>query len=146
MWAILSKNRDAGILMLRIWLGGVFLWIHGMPKLLGMEAFGGDPVKGWQWLGEKVMLWHIAWPPAKFWGFMAMLTETGGIVLFIIGLLFRPACLMLVIVMSLGATFHFTAAKTVSIGLADASHAIEMGILFFCMMFIGPGKYSIDRE
>ena len=31
-------------------------------------------------------------------------------------------------------------------GFASAAHPLEMGILFFCMIFIGPGKYSIDRE
>jgi putative oxidoreductase len=146
MWAILSRNRDAGILILRILLGSVFLWVHGVPKLMGMESFGGDPVKGWQWLGEKLELWAISWPPPKFWGFLAMLTETGGVVLFILGLLFRPTCVLLVIVMAVAATYHFSAEKTFSSGLREASHAIEMGIVFFSMIFIGPGKYSIDRE
>jgi putative oxidoreductase len=141
MWAILSKNRDAGLLLLRIWLGAVFLWIHGAPKLLGDKV-----LKTWEFLGQQISHWGIAWPPPKFWGFMAMLTETGGIVLFIIGLLFRPACLLLTVVMAVAATFHFATEKTFAAGLQAASHPIEMGILFFCMIFIGPGKYSIDRE
>jgi putative oxidoreductase len=141
MWAILSRNRDAGLLMLRILLGGVFLWVHGVPKL-----FKGDVVETWEFLGKQLHLWAIHWPPPKFWGFLAMLTETGGIVLFIIGLLFRPACLLLVVVMSVAATYHFASEKTFSSGLREASHAIEMGIVFLSMIFIGPGKYSIDRE
>ena len=141
MWAILSKNRDAGILMLRIWLGGVFLWVHGAPML-----FKGDVVKTWQSVGEAIQHWGITMPPPKFWGFLAMLTETGGIVLFIFGMLFRPACLLLVIVMSVAATHHFVSEKTFSSGLREASHAMELGIIFFSMMFIGPGKYSFDRE
>ena len=141
MWAILSKNRDVGLLMLRIWLGAVFLWVHGVPKL-----FIGDVLKKWEFLGQQMQLWGIGWPPPKFWGFMAMLTETGGIALFIVGLLFRPACLFLTIVMSVAATYQFSTEKTFSAGFASAAHPLEMGILFFCMIFIGPGKYSIDRE
>ena len=30
-------------------------------------------------------------------------------------------------------------------GLLAASHAIELGILFFSLLFIGPGRYSVDR-
>lgn len=141
MWAILSKNRDAGLLLLRIWLGSVFLWVHGSPML-----FKGDVLKTWQNVGEAIQYWGITWPPPKFWGFMAMLTETGGIILFIIGLLFRPACILLAIVMSVAATHHFMIEKTFPSGLREASHAMELGILFLSMIFIGPGKYSIDRE
>ncbi len=141
MWAILSKNRDAGLLVLRIWLGAVFLWVHGVPML-----FKGDVVKTWQTVGEAIQHWGIGWPPPKFWGFLAMLTETGGIVLFIAGLLFRPSCLLLAIVMAVAATSHFAAEKTVELGFHKGAYAIELGIIFFCMIFIGPGKYSIDRE
>lgn len=141
MWAILSKNRDAGLLLLRIWLGVVFLWVHGVPKL-----FEGDVVKEWDIMGKAIQHWGITWPPPKFWGFMAMLTLNGGSVLFILGLLFRPTCLLLVIVMSVAATHEFMIAKTYSGGLREASHAIELGIIFLSMIFIGPGRYSIDRE
>ncbi|RZK26274.1 MAG: DoxX family protein, partial [Flavobacterium sp.] len=27
-----------------------------------------------------------------------------------------------------------------------ASHAIELGIVFFSLIFIGPGKYSVDKK
>ncbi len=31
-------------------------------------------------------------------------------------------------------------------GLSGASHAIELGIVCFGLIFIGPGKYSIDKK
>jgi putative oxidoreductase len=31
-------------------------------------------------------------------------------------------------------------------GWKDAAHAIELGILFFSLIFIGPGKYSVDKD
>jgi putative oxidoreductase len=30
--------------------------------------------------------------------------------------------------------------------LVAASHAIEVGIVFLSLIFIGPGKYSVDRD
>ncbi|MEK0447815.1 MAG: hypothetical protein RL088_83 [Verrucomicrobiota bacterium] len=141
MWAILSRNRDAGILLLRIWLGVVFLWVHGAPTLLDDDVLG-----RWQFHGTQMGLWGISWPAPKFWGFLSMLVHTGGIVLFILGLLFRPSCLLLAIVMAVAATYEFSTKRTFSAGLREASHAIELGLVFLAMMFIGPGKYSIDRE
>ncbi len=141
MWAILSRNRDAGLLFLRILLGAVFLWVHGVPNLLGEEV-----LSRWEFMGKQIGLWGITWPAPKFWGFLAMLTQTGGVLLFIFGLLFRPSCLLLAIVMAVAATHEFAAQKTFSASLREASHAIELGIVFLSMIFIGPGKYSIDRE
>ena len=31
-------------------------------------------------------------------------------------------------------------------GINEASHAIELGIVFLSLIFIGPGKYSIDKK
>jgi putative oxidoreductase len=30
--------------------------------------------------------------------------------------------------------------------LKAASHAWELGLVFFSMIFIGPGKYSVDKN
>jgi putative oxidoreductase len=138
MWAFLSRDRDIGILLLRIWLGGVFIWVHGWPKLMG-------GTKVWAKLGTNLEMWGITfWP--KFWGFMAMFTETACVLLFIIGFLFRPACLMLSIVMTVAAASIFYGRGSFAEDLKEASHAIEVGIVFFCFLFIGPGKYSVDKQ
>ena len=47
MWAFLSRNRDAGILVLRLGIGGFFLWAYGWPKLAG-------GVEKWKNLGEAI--------------------------------------------------------------------------------------------
>ena len=92
MWAILSRNRDAGLLMLRLTLGAIFLWAHGWDKLSG-------GTKVWQALGAAMGNIGITfWP--TFWGFLATMAETAGIVLFMIGLAFRPACLCVAITMA----------------------------------------------
>jgi putative oxidoreductase len=135
MWAFLSRNRDAGLLLLRIGLGGIFIWIHGWPKLAGGIA-------KWRDLGGAME--HVGitfWP--VMWGFLATMAETLGALLVVIGLFFRPACLVIAIAMTIAA-IHDYARKGGS--FLEASHAIEVGIVFLSMIFIGAGKYSVDRD
>lgn len=129
----LGKYRNTGLLLLRIGLGVMFI-IHGFPKL------SGGP-NGWTGLGGSVKVIGIDFLPI-FWGFMAAATETFGGFLLIVGLFFRPALILLIFTMIIAALVHFGKGD----GLAGASHAIELGIVFFALIFIGPGKYSVDKK
>ncbi len=138
MMAFLSRNRDAGLLFLRIALGTFFLWAHGWSKLAG-------GTETWHSLGGAMKHMGITfWP--TFWGFLATMSETAGIVLLIIGFAFRPACICLAITMAIAGAHTWHQFKSFSDALREASHAWELGILFLSLIFIGPGKYSIDRE
>lgn len=129
----LGKYRNTGLLILRIGIGVLFI-IHGFPKLAG-------GIKGWQGLGGSMKVIGIDFLPV-FWGFMAAITETFGGFLLIVGLFFRPACILLVFTMIIASLVHFAKGD----GLQGASHAIELGIVFFSLIFIGPGKYSVDKK
>jgi len=129
----LGKYRNTGLLLLRIGLGVMFI-IHGFPKLAG----GPD---GWTGLGGSMKVIGINFLPL-FWGFMAAATETFGGFLLIVGLFFRPALILLIFTMIIAALVHFGKGD----GLGGASHAIELGIVFFGLIFIGPGKYSVDKK
>jgi putative oxidoreductase len=136
MWAFLSRNRDAGLLLLRVALGGFFIWAHGWSKLAG-------GIERWTSLGRAMEHVGISFWPAM-WGFLGTMAETLGVLLFAVGLFFRPACLVLTITMTIAAITSYSNAK--SGALSEASHAIELGVVFFSMMFIGAGKYSVDRD
>jgi putative oxidoreductase len=129
----LGKYRNTGLLLIRIGLGVMFI-IHGFPKL----AVGPN---GWTALGGSMKVIGIDFLPI-FWGFMAAVTETFGGFLLIVGLFFRPALILL--------TFTMIIAALVMLGKGDglkgASQAIELGVVFFALIFIGPGKYSLDRK
>jgi putative oxidoreductase len=130
MWAFLSRNRDAGLLVLRLALGGFFIWAHGWSKLA-------DGAEKWEKLGGAMK--HLGinfWP--VMWGFLATMAETLGALLFAIGLFFRPACL------ALGLTMIVAAISEGS--FRAGAHAIELAIVFISMIFIGPGKYSVDKD
>lgn len=129
----LAKFHDLGLLLLRVAIGLFYLWVHGLPKLMG-------GAERWEKLGSAMHNLGIAFLPT-FWGFMAAATESFGALLFAIGLFFRPSCLLLTFVMLVATIMHLQKGD----GLGTASHAIEMGIVFFAMTFIGPGKYSVDK-
>ena len=127
----LDKYRDQGLLVLRIGLGIMFIY-HGMPKLFGGPHF-------WMELGKAMGTLGIHFLPV-YWGFMAAFAEFAGGILLITGMLFRPACLFLLIDMIVATSMHFGMKQ----GLGIASHAIEDGIVFLSLILIGPGKLSID--
>jgi len=129
----LGKYRNTGLLILRIGLGLMFI-IHGFPKLAG----GPD---GWAGLGGSMKVVGIDFFPV-FWGFMAAVAETFGGFLLIVGLFYRPVCMLLVFTMVIAALVHLGKGD----GLKGASHAIELGIVFLSLIFIGPGKYSVDKK
>lgn len=112
----------------------MFFFVHGLPKLMG------GPER-WEALGGAMGVLGITFFPI-FWGFMAMLTETLGAILFALGLYFRPAAILLTFTMIVAAAMHLAQGDPINV----AAHAIEIGIVFAALILIGPGKFSIDRS
>jgi putative oxidoreductase len=129
----LSQYRDIGLLILRAGIG-TMLVIFGWQKLQG----GADE---WAKLGKAMAHLGITFYPVV-WGFLCALTEALGGLLVVVGLWFRPACIAL--------TFNFIVATVLIYKTAhsfqDWSRPGELLLLFFCLIFIGAGKYSVDRS
>jgi len=121
------------LLIIRAGLGVMFIY-HGFPKL------SGGPEK-WLHLGAAMGYLGIHFLPV-LWGLLSAITETIGGILVILGLVFRPVCLLLVINLLVAAVFTFG----VSGSFGDANHAIEDAIMFAGLFFTGPGPYSIDEK
>ena len=128
----LNRFRDLGLLVLRVGLGAMFIY-HGLPKLLAGPAL-------WAQLGTATGTLGIHFLPV-FWGFLSAAAEGIGGLLLLLGLLSKPACLLMFINMVVAASFHLGKGD----GLGIASHAIEVGIVFLSLVLIGPGKYSLDE-
>jgi len=129
----LDKYKNLGFLILRFGIGTMFMW-HGYGKLsAGPEL--------WEKLGMALSYVGINFAP-QFFGFLAAAIEFGGGVCFILGFFFRPACFFLFSVMAVAAFMHLGQGD----GLKVASHAIELGIVFFSFIFIGPGTNSLDEK
>lgn len=129
----LGKYRNTGLLILRVGLG-VMMMFHGLPKIMG----GPDT---WAGIGGSMKVIGINFIPA-FWGLMAALSEGMGGFLLLLGLFFRPVNMLLTFTMLIAALVHLNKGE----GIMGASHAIELGIVFFSLIFIGPGKYSVDKK
>ena len=129
----LQKYNSNGLLILRIGIGIMFI-IHGFPKLF-------EGPQGWEAFGGSMKVIGVNFLPT-FWGFMAAASEVVGGLLLFLGLFFRPALLLLIPTMFIATLVHFSKGE----GLQEASHAIELGIVFFSLLFIGPGKYSLDER
>lgn len=120
-----------GLLLMRLGLGITFI-IHGLPKLAGGP-------EGWTGLGGAMANWGITFAPT-FWGFIGSMAEFAGGILLLVGLFFRPACIVLVLTMATATLVHLKNGDPFS----TLSHALEMGIVFLGLFFTGPGRYSLD--
>ncbi len=110
------------------------LMLHGYPKLLG------GPEK-WEAIGGAMKYVGIDFLPAV-WGLLAGATETFGGFLILLGLAFRPVCLLLTFTMAIATSMHLNNNE----GIMGASQAIEMGVVFLGLAFIGPGTFSVDKK
>ncbi|EGO65880.1 DoxX family protein [Acetonema longum] len=127
-----SKYRDAGLLLLRLGIGLMFMY-HGYPKVMGGEA-------AWVKVGGAMQHVGITFMPV-LWGFLAAFSEFAGGFLLAVGYMFRPACILLTCTMAVAVTMKFATGA----GLAGASQALELGIVVVSLMLIGAGKYSFDK-
>lgn len=124
-------HLSIGLLLIRLGLGLSFM-VHGGGKLAGGP-------EGWLGLGGAMANWGITFAPV-FWGFAGAMAEFGGGLLVLLGLLFRPACLLLVFTMITATLVHLKQGDNYS----TLSHALEMAIVFCSLLFTGPGAYSLD--
>lgn len=108
--------------------------MHGYPKLLG------GPEK-WEAIGGAIKYTGIDFLPVM-WGLISAMTETFGGFLILLGLAFRPVCILLTINMAMAAAMHLNKGD----GIMGASQTIELGFVVFGLVFIGPGKYSVDKK
>lgn len=133
IWSKLGKYQHIGLLLMRAGLGFMMI-LHGYPKLMG----GPDR---WEKVGGAMANFGLDFMPT-FWGFMAAGAEGIGGLLVILGAVFRPACVLLMVTMTVAAVSHISKGD----GIMGASHAIETGLAFLGMFILGPGKYSIDKS
>ena len=128
----LGHYSSTGLLIMRIGLG-VMMITHGYPKLMG------GPEK-WNKLGGAMTNLGVH-SHHTFWGFMAGAAEGIGGLLVLLGLFFRPSCMLIIFTMIVAAAKHIADGD----GLGGAGHAIELAFTFIGLMFVGPGKYSVDK-
>jgi putative oxidoreductase len=128
------KRIDLGLLVLRVGVGAMYAVVHGWPKL------SGGPER-WKKLGGAMEPFGIDFAPTA-WGFLAMAAELGGGALLVLGLFTRPAAAAILCTMIVAATRHLSRGD----GIGEASHAIELGVVMAALLFLGPGRHSLDAR
>ncbi len=131
LFSQLGNYRNAGLFIMRCGIGAMMIF-HGLPKITHPEKWAG--------LGEAMGNLHIHFLPA-FWGFMCAITETIGGLFSILGLWFRLVSLFMIIVFAVAVTHHIMAGD----GIGGASEAIELGFVYIGFLFLGPGRFSVDK-
>lgn len=129
----LSKYSDSGVLLLRLSVGLIFIFIHGLGKITGGPAL-------WKRLGGSMSNFGINFIP-EFWGFMAAFTEFFVPMFLIIGLFYKPALFLLIFNMIVATTTHFIRLDP----WGKIAYPMLLVFLFISMFLIGPGRYSIDE-
>lgn len=131
----LDKYRDYGLLVLRVGVGLMFVTVHGWPKISG-----GVPT--WVKFGTNFNnVIGVSFIPA-FWGFMAGASEFVGGLRLITGVLFRPACALMLFTMLVAAAANFRGGY----GFTGASQALECGAVFLSLILTGPGRLTLPNS
>ena len=125
-----QDHKDFGLLLLRVGVGIAFV-AHGYPKLFMGGAVG---------LAKGLAAAGI--PGGVFAAYLAAMAEFFGGIALILGIFFRPLTVILAFNMLVALMFHLNLGDP----FVKYSHALESGILFISLIFIGPGAYSLDEK
>lgn len=126
------KKPDFGLLLMRLILGASFI-THGTLKFMG-----GTPVL--EQVGKSIGVFGIHEFPVFFGGMAALFEILGGILVFL-GYKFRFGVFAIILVLTVGFYATFRATPT----FMQFAWPMEMLAVFLGLLFIGPGKYSIDK-
>lgn len=129
--AFLAKYRESGLLLIRVSLGLLFI-LYVAPTLLGGP-------KSWEQFGAGAGHFGLH-SHLRIWGFLGSLLGCLSGVLMIFGLFFRIGVLLVLFLAIAHAisVYHGT-------GFRVALPSIEMCFVLAGLLFIGPGKYSVDK-
>jgi len=127
---------DFGILILRVGFGVLMAWHHGWGKITG-------GAERWTGIGGAMENLGISFGHT-FFGVMGAFSESVCAVLIVLGLLFRPATLLLGFTMFVAAMNHLNMpADNPRGGWGGASHAMELMVVCVALFFMGAGRFSL---
>lgn len=128
---------DLGILVMRVFIGMCFV-VHGLGKL---GVVGTGDMKGFvAWLESMNV------PFAPIQARIAMLSEILGGTALALGLLTRPACLLLIGTMIVASRLgHKNAGYLITNEPPGAEYTVNLAAICLVIALLGPGLYSLDR-
>jgi putative oxidoreductase len=130
-----DRHADTGHLILRVGLGFTSLFLRGIWQLAG------GPER-WEEMGHAMAYLGITFAPV-FWGLLGSLAEAVGGLCLLIGLFVRPAAALLILTMFVICVYVYNTSGTLMMARA---HGVELAIGYTALLFLGAGKYSLDRK
>lgn len=135
---VVDKRRDAALLLLRIAIGLLFL-VHGSQKLFGM--FGGDGLEG----TARGLELGLGFHPGMFFAVLSGLTEFGGGLFLLFGLL-TPLAGLAIVGQMIVAIITVTGPR----GFFDTNGGYEFNLTLIAIALVliiaGPGRLSLDHR
>jgi putative oxidoreductase len=129
----LSKYRETGLLLIRASIGLIFIILIA-PVLWNGQG-------SWEYFGSAMR--HLDFHSHfKFWGFVGAVLGCAGGVLMILGLFFRVGVLFDLVI----TLIHLVGLWDSHVDFGARLPALEMAIVLLSLLFIGPGKYSVDKN
>jgi len=135
MLSFFRNQADTGHLILRVGLGFTSLFLRGIWQLAG------GPER-WEEMGHAMAYLGISFAPV-FWGLLGSLAEAVGGLCLLLGLFVRPAAALLVLTMFVICVYVYNTSGTLMMARA---HGVELAIAYTALLFLGPGKFSLDRK
>jgi putative oxidoreductase len=129
--AFLAKYRETGLLLIRVSVGLLFI-LYAAPILIAGP-------KAWAHFGAGAGHFGLH-SHLQVWGFLGSFLGCLGGVLIIFGLFFRIGVLLVLVL----AISHAIAVEE-GTGFRVALPSIEMCFVLAGILFVGPGKYSVDK-
>ena len=131
MAASTDRTMNYGLLVMRLGLGMLF-FKYGLARLSGGS-------EQWRELGGEMQMFGIAFAPT-LWGFMAAFSGAVGGACLVLGLLFRPLNILLLITMLVA-----TATKFSGDGLDAAGYPLAITIVIAGFLISGPGRLALGN-
>lgn len=135
MLTFFERHAETGHVILRVGLGFASLFLRGIWQLAGGS-------ERWEQMGGAMAYFGITFAPV-FWGLVGSLIEAVGGLCLLIGLFVRPAAALLVVMMFVICVYHLNNSGTL---LMARAHAVELAIGYTALLFMGAGKFSLDRK
>ena len=124
---------NRALLLTRVVFGFLIVYLHGIPKLMG------GPER-WQRLGSSLGGSLGIDGVNVFFGFMAMMAETLGGILILVGLYTRISASFLAFTMLVAFSGHL-----VRDGFAGSEKPLLFLVYFISLILSGAGSFSIDK-
>ncbi len=134
--SLFPSALDVSLLLGRVAIGVCFV-IHALGKL-GLVGTG-------NLAGFAAWLKELGVPLPELNARLAMLAELGGGAALALGLLTRPACLVLIGTMGVaGVLGHRGAGYLITNNPPGAEYTINLAVICGMFFLLGPGAYSLD--